>query len=499
MNMLSRKSRLILNTSSALANQLVTVICGIILPRLYITSYGSEVNGLLASIAQFVSIIAFLELGVGAVVQASLYKPLAKKDIQEISAIVVSSNRFFRKIGSLLLIYSFALFFIYPLFINPSYPFFYSSSLIAIIALGSFVQYYFGITYQLLLNADQLAFVSLFTNIFTTILNTAIVFSLVKLNQSIQVVKLVSSLIFLARPIVFQLVVRKRYSLNLKIKLESDPIKQKWNGIAQHVAAVVLNGTDIIVLTLFSSNSIVSVYSVYFLVVSSIKNIVFSLSSGILALFGNLLSNSEISKLNSIFHKYEWLMHTFVVLVFSITGILIIPFIRVYTFGITDFNYIYPAFGILLTMAYSMYCLRLPYNQMVLAAGHFKETQNSAISEALINVFISVILVKNYGLVGVAVGTLCAMIYRTIYLAWYLSKNIIEREIKHFIEHLIIDIISVVVMILATRWIVLAEISFFAWVVMAIKITLICVCVSLVINLIFYPQLVTSIKNGIKR
>lgn len=63
--------------------------------------------------------------------------------------------------------------------------------------------------------------------------------------------------------------------------------------------------------------------------------------------------------------------------------------------------------------AYGCYSIRLPYNTMVLAAGHYKETQLSAIIEAVLNIGISVIFVFRFGLYGVAIGTLVAMVYRT--------------------------------------------------------------------------------------
>ncbi|SMP65700.1 Membrane protein involved in the export of O-antigen and teichoic acid [Sphaerochaeta associata] len=496
---MTRKQKLILNTASSLIHQLITVVCGIILPRAYIASFGSEVNGLVASITQFISIITFLELGVGAVVQAALYFPLAKKETEEISRIIISSNRFFKKIGGILILYSLVLFFLYPMLIDTTHSFFYTGSLVAILALSAFAQYFFGISYQLLLQADQLAFVALLTNTVTVIINTIVVLLLIKYEKSVQIVKLVSSMIFLIRPIIFQIVVKKRYRLQLSIPLHVEPIKQKWNGIAQHIASVVLNSTDIVVLTVFSSFSLVSVYSVYYLVVNSIKKILISFTSGFQALFGNMLSNNELSKLNQAFEKFEWIMHTFVTIFFTCTGILIIPFIIVYTATITDYEYVYPVFGILLVVAHALYCIRLPYNQLVLAAGHFKETQTSAIIEASINIVISIVLVQAYGLIGVALGTLVAMLYRTVYLAWYLSKNIIKRTLRHFYLHIVVDAISVVTMVCATQWITLSSISFFAWFVMALKVVLICSIVSFLVNAVFYPRLLKAIPKGIMR
>ena len=75
-----RKKKAIINIIFSLLLQLVTVISGFIVPRLFIGTFGSEVNGLVNSIASFVGYITLLQSGVGSVVKASLYKPLAHKD-----------------------------------------------------------------------------------------------------------------------------------------------------------------------------------------------------------------------------------------------------------------------------------------------------------------------------------------------------------------------------------------------------------------------------------
>ena len=96
-----RKKKLAKNTISSLIFQVTTIVCGFILPRLILLYYGSETNGLVNSITQFLSIISFLELGVGAVVQSSLYKPLSKNDSVEVSKIVKSANKFFRTLAKI--------------------------------------------------------------------------------------------------------------------------------------------------------------------------------------------------------------------------------------------------------------------------------------------------------------------------------------------------------------------------------------------------------------
>ena len=322
-----RKLLLAKNTAASLIAQITTLVCGFILPRLFLQHYGSEVNGLVNSISQFLSVIAFLELGVGAVVQSSLYKPLAEKDNQQISKVMVSANKFFQRLARILLVYVISLMIIYPYIANQNFGFIYTATLIAAISISSFAQYYFGIVNSLLLNADQRGYIQYNAQTVTIILNTIVCAIMISMNGTIQVVKLVTSIIYLARPIILQIYVNNHYKINWKIKYTQEPIKQKWNGVAQHVASVVLDGTDTIVLTVFSTLSNVSIYSVYFLVVKGVKTLFLSVTNGIQALIGELWAKQELDQLKSFFGWIEWLIHTGTTYVFSCTAALIVPFI----------------------------------------------------------------------------------------------------------------------------------------------------------------------------
>lgn len=481
-----RKLLLAKNTAASLIAQITTLICGFILPRLFLQHYGSEVNGLVNSISQFLSVIAFLELGVGAVVQSSLYKPLAEKDNQQISKVMVSANKFFQRLARILLVYVISLMIIYPYIANQNFGFIYTATLIAAISISSFAQYYFGIVNSLLLNADQRGYIQYNAQTVTIILNTIVCAIMISMNGTIQVVKLVTSIIYLARPIILQIHVNNHYKINWKIKYTQEPIKQKWNGVAQHVASVVLDGTDTIVLTVFSTLSNVSIYSVYFLVVKGVKTLFLSVTNGIQALIGELWAKQELDQLKSFFGWIEWLIHTGTTYVFSCTAALIVPFIQVYTLGIRDANYIQPTFAILLTLANAMHCLRLPYNIMVLAAGHYKQTQRNYIVAAILNIVVSVLTVKILGLIGVAIGTLVAMTYQTIWLAIYDSRHFIYWPLKKVIRQFLVDIISSFLIISFGSHIVLKDITYFNWFFMAIKVAIVALFVAFCLNSLFY-------------
>lgn len=487
--------KLKLNTIISLVYEVITIISGFILPRLIMGEYGSSVNGLVNSITQFIGIITFLELGVGKVVQSSLYKPLTDHDDDEVSRVMVSANKFFRRIAIIMLAYIVVLIGIYPYISGQQFGWLYSATLITAMSISSFAQYYFGIVNRLLLTADQKGYIQYSAQAITLLLNTIACVVLIKFNCSIHVVKLTTSLIFLLRPIYLAWYVKKHYNVNYKIQYTEEPIKQKWNGLAQHIAYVVLNDTDTIVLTVLGTFSEVSIYSAYYLVVYGVKRLFTSMMNGIEAYLGNLWAKQDTERLQVTFGWTEWLIHTSVVYVFGCTGFLILPFIQVYTNGVTDADYIQPLFAALIVLAHACHCLRLPYNLMIFAAGHYKQTQHNYIIATIMNIAVSVVTVKACGLVGVAIGTLISMLYQTIWMALYNSKNLVKRPIKIFAKQCAVDAITI-----GFFWLIpfkreLTNVSYFSWLRLAVEVACGFLVISILINIFFYKNYTLELKK----
>lgn len=490
------KSRLLFyNSISPLIYQATTIICGFILPRLILGHFGTEVNGLVNSITQFLGIIAFLELGVGAVVQSSLYKPLSDNDDIAVSKVITSADKFFRRLGYVLATYVIAMLFYYPYLVKQNFSFTFTATLIIAISIRSFAQYFFGIVNRLLLLADQKAYIQYIAQTLAVITNTLGCYILIAFDCSVQVVYGMTSVIFFLQPLAIHLYIKKHYALNRKLHYDVEPIKQKWNGIAQHIAAVILTGSDTVILTVFSSLVNVSIYAVYYLPMSGSRLIIMSMISGIMALIGNLWAKQDLKELRKVFAWTEWLIHTGTTLIFTLTAVLIVPFVQVYTHGVSDANYIQPLFGILLVAANSGHCLRLPYNIMILAAGHYKQTQHNYIIAAVMNIVISIMGVKQFGLIGVTLGTLAAMVYQTVWMAWYNSKNFIKWPMRNFFKQMAVNAASAVSIFIVTGYFTMTGVSYLEWIVLAIKVTACGIFVAFFVNYIFYKELISRIAN----
>ena len=424
----------------------------------------------------------------GAVMQSALYKPLAEQDHKTVSKIVVSGTKFFRCIGWILCIYILILVCIYPIISNQDFGYLYTALLIVVMSISQFAQYFFGITDQLLLLADQKGYIQNCVQLLSIAGNTAVGVVLMVNGCSIHAVRLVTSVIFLMRPLLLRLYVIRHYKIDRKITYDREPIGQKWNGIAQHAAAFVLSGTDNIVLTIFASLADVSVYSVYNMVILGVKNLFMSLSGGIQSVFGEMLAKKEIVQLTAFFGRIEWVIHTGVTFVFGCTAVLIVPFIEIYTSGITDAVYNVPIFAIVLTLGNAMHCLRLPYNMMILAGGHYRQTQGNYIIAASMNIIISIVLVKKYGLIGVAVGTLIAMSYQTLWMAYYASKHLVYYPFKNFLKQICVDVLTFMLSFYVTGLFGKKADTYMAWVILAVKASFVWLMTSVVMNMIFYDK-----------
>lgn len=495
-----RKRKALKNVISSMILQIITIVCGFIIPRLIIQKYGSNVNGLITSITQFLGYIALLESGFGPVVKSLLYKPIAQKDTIEIENILKATEKFFRKIASIFIIYIVFLCLMYPFLVNGEFDSMYTISLLIIISISTFAEYFFGMTYRLFLHAEQQSYIVSCIQAITTILNAFFTILLIRFGANIHVVKLISTIIFIFRPILQNIYVKKKYKINLKNAKNDFIIKKKWDGLAQHIAAVIHDKTDVVILTVFASVTYVSVYSIYSLVIRGVKNFIISIASAMEATFGDMIAKKEYENLNQKFSMYEYIYISICTLFFSCTSILIIPFVKVYTTGINDANYIYPIFAIILVTAEFFDTLKSPYSLITYGAGHFKETQKGAWLECFINLLLSIIMVFRFGLVGVAIGTVVAVFIRMLEFMYHSAKYVLNRKVSKSYFRFFIALIQYFSLIFFAKFVGQeGNLNYISWIIYSFKIFILSAMFIIPINSIIYKKDVVVLFELLKK
>ena len=489
------------NTLSGFLYQVITIVCAFILPRLILLHFGSAYNGLISSITQFLSWIAILNMGVGGVTRAALYKPLALKNHKAISSIIKATDCFMKRIAIIFVALLIAFALIYPVIVINDFEYLFTSTLILTIGVNTFFQYYFGMSYQILLEADQKNYVIAIVRVITITISTILASVLIIFEFDIRIVKLASSLVFSLNPLCFYLYVKNNYYLDNEVAPDNSTIKQRWDAFAQEIAIMINSNMDIIILTLFMDVKIISVFVIYNMIMNGVRQFLQTFTTGIGAAFGNMLAlGMENKDLNDRLNVFEFIVYNTTTILFTVTVVTMIPFVSIYTSGIEDINYIQPVFAYLIILSTMFNCYRIPYQTIVYAAGKFKETKKGALLEAVVHLLLSLVFVNLWGLEGIALSALLAGMIRTSQYAIFLSENVIKRNSYIFAKKIIISLLSVLIVFgIYDNCDLMDVLSYGEWVKNALEVTFVSICVNLVIDVFLYRNELCNFAKSISR
>lgn len=423
------------NTALALTYQIVAACIGFIMPRFFITAYGSTINGSISTISQLAGFLGLLEAGMGSVASVAFYRSLSNNGEYDLTTVRNTVRRYYRIVAGVSIALCGVLAVILPFTLKNGEPFIFNFDLVIIVSCGYFIQYYMGVTSQLLLAADYKAYINSLTQIVAVVLNFAITMLLIHFRVDVRLVKLISVLVMLVRPVILAVYVKNKYTFSGSKAYDNGLMKQRWNNLGQSLAYYIHTQTDMVVIMLFLTVAENSVYGLYMAIVAAVKMVATALLSNFNPVLGRACAegNAEDGHILKTFRKFM-LANSFVInVLFSVTAVLIIPFMRLYSEGF-DYNYIRPEFAICLCLSEYLYLYRNPYNTLINVNGHFKETQASAFVEAGVNIVLSIALVNVMGITGVAVGTAVAMLYRMIYCIVYTKKNLLEIPVMDIVK-----------------------------------------------------------------
>lgn len=492
------------NVTFSLILQLVTAISGLIIPRFFISLYGSSVNGLVSSVNQFITCMGLVEAGIGAAGTVALYCPLAEKDNRTVSGIVSAARMFYLRSGLIFAGLVAALVLLFPLLVqNEITDRFFIRTMILVLSINGLVDYFFLGKYRVLLLADQHGYVISVAQIFGTIVTTALSIALMNLGYSALLVKAAAACVYLLRSIAVGIYVRKHYPyVNFREKPNFNAFGQRWAALLHQVVGMIVTNTDIVVLTLLlpqNALSTVSIYSVYNLVASALQGLMNSVSNGLGSGFGEVIARGEQQVLKKSFSNYEYAFFMVIFIAYTCMASLMYPFVRLYSAGFTDgVNYLSWTLVVMFTITGLLQSLRLPGLTIICAAGHYRQTRMRAVLEACINLVVSVALIRPLGIVGVLLGTCASYLYRTADVIIYNARKFLPGTLKISARRLIRGLVlSVLLVLLSQRFIPSEMGGWMSWLVWAMADGIIVTTVIVLANVIIEPNEFRELWNRI--
>lgn len=487
------------NLIAAMLLQIITLIIGIVLPRVMLLSFGSEINGLVSSIKQFISYITLVEAGLAGACIYSLYKPLADNNYVEINKILSGTKRFYNKSGIVFSILALILSIIFPYVVKiDSVNNLTIFILVLILSINGSLEFFSMGKYRALLTADQKSYVISIIQIVGQILNCITIVLLATNGFNIIIVQLISTSSYIARSVLFSIYVKKNYKyINFNSDSKGVSLHQRWDVLFHQVTGMIVVNSPIAYITFFCSLVEVSIYTVYNMVFTGINGIMSIFNNGLVASFGEILSMKDTIKLQRVYNEYECGYYMIITWIYSCSYILIMPFIDIYTKDITDINYIIDELAICFIIVGILNTLRIPQSTVINAAGHFKETKYKAFLEAIINLISSLIFVKYLGMIGVLFGSICSYAYRTIDFIIYAPKYVTKLPIKNTILRIGKMILAFIIILFPFRTFISIDISsWIEWIKLAIIVSVWSGIIILTINAITDKS---SMKSILKR
>lgn len=452
--------RSLLNLFSASLGQLMMIAIGFLLPRLFITNFGSEVNGLLSSANQILVYLAIFEAGVGGVTLQALYGPVSRKAWGAINGILSATNIYYKKASVMYLATLAAVAVVYPFVVSVALPPLTVSLVIFFVGLPQVVSFFVHAKYILLLRADGKNFV--LTALITLVSVTAGLAKVFLLLRGMQVlpVIIIQCIIQMAQAVYITHYVKKRYP---EISVDSTPdykaISQKNYMLVHQLGGLVYHNTDIMVLTMVAGLKVVSVYSIYKLVMSQFGNMLYNLQNSVDFVLGQTYQRDK-SRYRRRIDQFEAWFSALAFSLYAVIYFLMFSFVKLYTYGVEDAVYADHLLVILFVVIELLSVMRQSMQQTINYAGHFKNTMPQTLIETGIKLVLSIAGVYLFGIYGVLAATIVSQLYRVNDVILYANKRLLHRSAKRTYA---IHAVNILLFLLAQIVFTLAFSEVYSW------------------------------------
>lgn len=489
------------NISFAWLAQLVIAFFGFIGPKIIIENYGSQVNGLTATILQILSAVALIEAGAAGATIYALYSPLVSKNWTKVNEIVADLKAFYKKIGIIFGIISFVIAPVFSYYIVKT-DLSRNEVLIAFILLSltNCFEFFFGAIYRVTLSADQKMYVISITLILEKVLyySLVILFILLEVHYlSIYVALVVTKIV---KILVIRFSFRRIYgnSISFGSKNSVNKIRNREYVLFSEISHGLIATSPVIILSFLYNLSYVSVYSIYLAVYSMLNSVSSSVYNGIGASFGNLVASEGEKQVSLVFNRFQFIFYYFGAWLYSTALFLFLPFITLFTKYFKEIDYFNPLLAIMFIIYGVSNCSRVPFNILSSSYGIFKETYMQQIIFAVLSVLLSTI----FGMISmplILVGPIIFYLSITVYQKRVLNRKFDFIDTSNTYKRLTVMIFCILLSGIFYILILPNPINWFRWISIAFVFAIICAFVLLVFAYITERRVLNELVLVIKK
>ena len=438
-----RKKSSFKNMITAVSSNILTIIVGLVAQAVFIKILGSEYLGLNGLFSNVISMLGIVELGMGSAIIYNMYKPIAEENHEKIKSLMQFYKKSYRIITLIISIIGIMIIpFIKYIVDIESVTIGINVYLVYILFLLETICSYILSYKRSMLYADQKEYITNIIHMGYTILVNTMQLTFLYFTHDYYLYLIIKVMMRLVENIVISSYVNRRYSYlldNNVTKLDSKTEKdifQKIKALFFHkIGTFIVSGTDNIIISKYLGLVTVGLYSNYYMIINAVQTVINHIIQATRASVGNLLVTESKTKQFDIFNKIRFV--NFWISCFSSICIFVImdSFITIWI----GYKFVLPT-KVLLVLVINFFIVssRSTYGAFKEAAGIFYEDRFVPIIESLLNIVLSIIFVKKFGLMGVFMGTIASGLVLWCYsYPKYVYNKLFGRKISDYIKETI--------------------------------------------------------------
>lgn len=403
------KKKSVINISVSIAFNVISMLMAIVVKRFLIDACGNDVNGLNELYKSLIGILSIAELGVGSAISFCMYKPIVDGDDNKVSALYHLFRKMHLLVGAVIFIAGVAM--------SPFIKYFakdYESVDVnfyltfGLILISTVITYLFG---------AKIGLINAYKNNYIT---SIITYGGMLVQYALQIICLIvtqSFVIYLAcriagallQWIVTNIITRKQHQKIIsnyqKVDTETKrTLTKSIKAMFMHkVGKHFVNSIDSIVISAFVGVVALGEYSNYIVILTAMANVIKQIFTSIISVIGHLYAESdkETSRRNCELLHY---LNFFVGLVFYLGYFAVIDSLVSIVFS--EELVVLKSVTIVITINGFVQFMResiLAYRD---ATGTFYYDRWKSIVEGAVNIVLSILFVKLFGVAGVIVATI---------------------------------------------------------------------------------------------
>lgn len=438
------------NLIFAFGGQAVGILISLVSRLVFVRILASEYLGLSGLFSNILSMLTLAELGVGYAMTYSLYKPLAEQDKEKIKSLMNVYKIAYRIIGVVIFAIGVMIIPFLPQLINnmPDIP---NINLIYVLFVANSSISYFYSYKRSLITSDQKRYIA-------TIYRYGFYF-LLNLAQIIVLLLTHNYILFLVTQIFMTLLenimvskkadkmypyLKEKEIEKLDNKTKKEITKNVSSMTLHKIGAIVVNSTDNLIISKYVGLFEVGIYSNYYLVINALITVIAQIFNSITASIGNLAATEDSQKLYDIFKKIFFLNFW----IYSFASICLVVLFNDFIELWLGAEYLF-TFSIILTIIISFYIKGMRQTVLTFrdALGMYWQDRYKPILEAVINIVVSIILVKKLEVAGVFLGTIISAIMTGFWMEPYVlyKYGLKQKLIKYFKKYGLYTVIGLMV------------------------------------------------------